>query len=393
MMKMRHYKVYVEKSINRQEITDFLVKIFEPYNKNALRAFDIMFDYEPSISAENFIIARSSEGVLIGLVRIVDRQLRIGGALLNVGGISSVSVLPEWRKKGVCSLLMKKAHALMKERGKDIAVLYGRRAMDGFYTRYGYYGIGLYIDLEVVVPESYRERLKCVSFKETKEQAKLVKRFYKKGYLSLTGSVVRTPKIWQYLFAQIKESDQKLRLFLFFAGNHPAGYCLIRDDKIIELSLLEKHFEHFLGFLKASKISLLSIHPQHSFFRYCRSRISTTILKERFALDGGYMARLINPESLIIKLGPSLAQRARMLGLGNKIVDVLGQRILLRDGRVKMKKEATDIYFRNKSLAVRVLLGVSPLASVWDAKWNLRKPWISQLWSGGDFHTCAWDEI
>lgn len=390
---MKPYNVYVEKSVSRQEITDFLVRIFEPHNKNARRSFDIMFDYEPSLPAENFIIARNSQGALIGLVRIVDRQLRIGGALLNVGGISSVSVLPEWRKKGVCSLLMKKAHALMKKREKDIAVLYGRRAMDGFYTRYGYYGIGRYIDLEVSIPQEYQERLKRAYFKGTKEQVRSVMRFYEGTYSSLTGSIVRTPKIWQYLFAQIKGSGGKLRLFLFFTGKIPAGYCLIREDKIIELALLEKHYKDFLGFLKSSKISVLSIHPLHPFFRYCRSQINKTILKERLALNGGYMARLVNPESFISKLGPSLARRARTLGLENKIVNVLGQKIFLAEGKVKKSKGAPDIYFRNKSLAVRVLLGVTPLALVGDVRWNLKKPWISHLWSEGDFHTCALDEI
>lgn len=390
---MESYNIFVEKSVSRQEITDFLVNIFEPYNKNARRAFDIMFEYEPSLSADNFIIARSSQGALIGLARIVDRQLRIGRALLNVGGISSVSVLPEWRKKGVCSWIMKKAHALMKERGKDIAVLYGRRAVDGFYVRYGYYGIAQYIDLEVNTSQIRRGMLKCVSFKGTKEQAQSVMKFYKKEYLPLAGSIVRTPKIWQYLFAQIKESSGKQQLFLFFEGKNPAGYCLIREDKLIELSLLEKHYEDFLGFLKPLKIAALSIHPQHPFFRYCRSRINTTILKERFALNGGYMACIINPESFISKLGPVLAQRAGVLGIGSKTLNMLGQKIFLRDGRVKMTKEAPDIYFRNKSLAVRVLLGVSSLVSVWDVRWNLEKPWISYLWPEGDFHTCAWDEI
>ena len=118
---MESYNVFVEKSVSRKEITDFLVGLFESNNRNARRAFDIMFDYEPNLSAENFIIARSFQGALIGLVRIVDRQLRIAGALLNVGGISSVSVLSEWSKKGVRSLFMKKAHVFMKERGKNPA--------------------------------------------------------------------------------------------------------------------------------------------------------------------------------------------------------------------------------------------------------------------------------
>ncbi len=390
---MESYNVFVAKSINRQEITDFLAKIFESYNKNARRVFDTMFDYEPSLSAENFIIARNSQGALIGLVRIVDRQILIGGTLLNVGGISSVSVLPEWRQKGVCSLLMKKAHVLMKERGKDIAVLYGRRAMDGFYTRYGYYGIGLYIDLEVNVPQCGRGKLRSVSFKETKEQVQSVMKFYKKEYYPLSGSIIRSPRIWEYLFAQIKESSGKLKLFLFFDGNRPAGYCLIREDKIIELSLLEKYYADFLGVLKFLKIGVLSIHPRHPFLKYCRSRISITIFKERFALNGGYMARLINQDSFISKLGLTLVPKAGKLGLGNKTLNVLGHKIFFRDGKVRITKEESDIYFSNKSLALRVLLGVSPLSSAWDIRWNSEKPWIPHLWNGGDFHTCAWDEI
>jgi predicted acetyltransferase len=288
---MESYKVSVEKSISRQEIMGFLLKIFEPCNKNARRDFDNIFDYEPSFSAGNFIIARNSQDALIGLVRIVDRKLRAGGEILDSAGVSSIGVLLEYRNKGVCSLMMKKAHNLMRERGKDIAVLYARRALDGFYTQYGYFGIGKYIDLELSISQA-RKTLKYTHFIGSKSQILSIMKFYNKDYLRLSGYIKRTPEVWRFLFTQLRD----INLFLF-----KSGYCLIRENKVIELSLSHKNYEYFLGLLNQLKINTLSIHPQHPFFKYCRTHINTTILKERIVLDGGYMGRIINLKKLWIK--------------------------------------------------------------------------------------------
>src|SRR3972149_11999110 len=191
---MTKFTVNIERDLDGEEMIDFLSRVYGPNYFEARSVFHMIFTHEPSLRAENFITARSSKGHLIGVVRIVDRKIGIDGVALECGGISSVGVHAQWRGQGVCSALMRQAIKVMKERGKDISVLHGRRAVDGFYGQFGYQGVGRYLDLEVNFPESSRISLKAEPYKES--DLKSIMKFYKETYSDLTGAVLRDEPLW-----------------------------------------------------------------------------------------------------------------------------------------------------------------------------------------------------
>lgn len=389
---MNDYKISVgEKDLEMEEIIDFLSKIFGPNYHDASAIKEAIFDTEPSISPGNFILARSAKRELIGLVRIVERNIIIDREVIAAGFISSVGVKPEWRRQGIASNLIKKAIEVMISRGMDISLVYGRRAVDGFYSRFGYYGIGRYVDLEIISPSPCSKFfIGAIPFK--KENLEICMKLYGETYGCLTGSVLREHAVWKFLLAKVEKNIGNFKLSMCLKDDKPIGYFVVSDNKLIEISLPSKLFSSVQHLLHRLNIQLISIHPRHPFYIYCRTSLNT-IQKERFALDGGYMGRILNLESLLKKLGLTFASRASVIGVSNKKVGLLNYEIDLRSGKVSKTDKSDDIIFKKKETAVQFLLGVISPHDIVGVKWTTRKPWIPYLFPELHYHTSALDEV
>lgn len=386
---MKKYNVVIEKKVDREGIVDFLSKTYGPNYFDARRVFNTIFDHEPSLSPRNLILARSDRGDLIGVVRIVDRKILVDGVILECGGISSVGVHSQWREKGVCTALMDKAIETMIARGKDVSILHGRRAMDGFYVQYGYTGIGRYTDMEVDYPDG-EFKLKAAPFQQN--DFNLIKKMYDKIYRHLTGSFVRDAGVWNYLLALAKNGNGRIKIFVYKKGKESVGYFVIIDRKMVEMAVEKEHFLAVSAINRSLGVDSVALHPRHPFYIFCRTHLNTTA-KERFALDGGYMARIINVQSLLKKLGPALAVKARALGAGGQVLKLLNHAINLKNGKVYNTNKINDIIFTKKAIIIRFLLRVVDPSDIEGIVWDKQKPWIPFLFKGSYYHTNAWDEV
>ena len=104
---------------------------------------------DPSFALDNFVLARTYEGSVCGLVRIVPRKVFRGEQAFVVAGISSVCLSPQQRGKGISVALMEHALECCRQRGFDFSFLFARRAADHYYTRFGFQGISSYNQLKV----------------------------------------------------------------------------------------------------------------------------------------------------------------------------------------------------------------------------------------------------
>ncbi len=136
----------------------------------------------------------------------------------------------------------------------------------------------------------------------------------------------------------------------------------------------------------------IALHPRHPLSCFLRTRCNTS-LKERFALDGGYMARIINFEALIKKISGGLTIRARQIGTQNECVRLFGYTINLLGGKVKKTAAPNDIEFDNDATAVLLMLGVIRPEDIPGIRTARAKPWLRYLFPETGFHTSAWDEI
>ncbi|MEW6752743.1 MAG: GNAT family N-acetyltransferase [Candidatus Latescibacterota bacterium] len=66
---------------------------------------------------------------------VVDVEMRVGRAVLRVGGIGAVGTLPQWRGRGLARRVMECAVELMQREWYDVSLLHG---IQDFYHRFGY---------------------------------------------------------------------------------------------------------------------------------------------------------------------------------------------------------------------------------------------------------------
>jgi predicted acetyltransferase len=388
---MNKYQVFAgEKRIENEEYMDFLAKIFGPNYYDALSRKRFLFDAEPSMSPKNFIIARSPQGDLIGVVRIVERIITVDGVQLSSGGITSIGVKPDWRGQGVASNLINTAIEVMTSRDTDISIVYGRRAVDGFYNQFGYYGVGRYVDLHLLSLPEKKMSIKVVPL--TRENRDLCMKFYSETYNRLPGSVIRDSSIWDFLLRRMKEEVDIFRGFLIVNGKDVIGYLILSNHKAIEIIVSKEFFPAVPHLFQKLKIDSISIHPRHPFYIFCRTRMNT-VQKERFAFDGGYMARILNPMQLLTKLGPLFALRAEVVGASKQVLRILDYEIELQRGKLSGSTKGNDVIFDRPETAVHLLLGVMRPNDILGIKWAMDKPWIPLLFPELYYHTSAWDEI
>ncbi|MFI7635245.1 GNAT family N-acetyltransferase [Nonomuraea sp. NPDC049400] len=74
--------------------------------------------------------------LIAGVTSILSFTMTVPGGRLPVAGVTSVSVLPSHRRRGILSALMRRQLADVRERGESVAALYASES--AIYGRYGY---------------------------------------------------------------------------------------------------------------------------------------------------------------------------------------------------------------------------------------------------------------
>lgn len=388
----KQYEIHTASAINISEIVEFLAHIFGPNYRKARKTQNSILTNEPSKKSKNFIIARSSAGKLIGLVRIVERRIWIGDAPISYAGISSVSVHADWRRKGIASDLMEYAIQEMQKRKIPFSLLYGRRAVDGFYTKYGYYGIGQYRTCELLLNSIGKKHDRVLTaIRYSPRFAHFLSKEYNRMYRTLPGSIVRDRGVWRYLLTRTQESKTPtIFILLDRSSKRPIGYYVSKENTISECAAPKQWFNALLSYIYQHGIKKLELHPKHPFDRYLRHSVNT-ITHERFALDGGYMARVIDWKLLLEKILPILVARAKSAGYSHEKLTIRGYTIDFTHGTLKRAITKNDIHGSEHHI-IQLVIGFHALDEL-DLTINPKKQWISCLFTKTGFHTSAWDEI
>jgi len=389
---MSEFRVHVgEEGQSVEEVVDFLARIFGPSYYEALRAFRMIINAEPSTEGRNFLCARTGDGTLIGIMRFLERKKVLGSILLKCGCAASLGVHPEWRGMGVGRELWTVVHDQMKQRGMDISYIHGRRARDGYYTQFGYYGINRYLDLEIIDSNREGQGLSVSPF-EKQHLPELI-RMHGDTYGSLSGSIVRDEKTWNYLICLVNDIGGHQNIFECYHDDSQdmVGYFIVDGHRLVEICLPPDCFTYVPATLAKEGLKYISIHPHHPLFVYLRSRISTT-QHERFSLNGGYMGQILNPYSLLSKMAPDICARARKTVHMDESVRLLGCEVELGTGKVSHATQSDDVVFKTEQSAIRFLLGIDGMQNNPDVYINDEKEWIEYLFPLTGFHTSSCDE-
>jgi len=279
-----------------------------------------------------------------------DLNVRFGEAIVRMGGIGGVWTEEAYRKRGFARRLLETANDYMRDEGFDIASLFG---ISDFYERWGYVPAGPEYSLKVRVDSIKGAELKhrVVDFCE---QHRLdVLRIYEHNNLHRICSVVRSPESWTgFVRGTDWFVEADVKVFLNECGE-VVGYVSL--DKVTERTAVAEVgfatpevFESMVAFL-AQRVSehghdeiTLLLPPDHEFAIYLRRY--GCVATQEFHRSGGFMARIINLESLMAKLSVELSRRvakeSRLSGCEKDfaIVTDIGEVLVrVRSGQVKVE--------------------------------------------------------
>lgn len=371
-------------------IIEFLAKAFGPDYFSSSNLKSRLFAAEPSLKPENFVSARDLYRQIAGIVRIVEREMLIDGVPLKMGFITSVAIHPKYRCKGLATELIQFATDLLTKRGFDFACVHGRRAVDGFYPKFGFVHVGRYLDLEILARIDPVTNITAVSMEPI--YLPILMQCYQKVYHPLSGSVYRSEGVWQFLLEKASAIGATVHVLHMEHNTRAIGYIICMQDDLIEVAVDEKAIPGFWGLFKQLGLKRLRIHPRHPIFNYCRQHYST-VLNERFALDGGYMARVLNLNSILQKLSNRLVERMIGLAKGVQRISILGLNIDLISGNVVESCERSNILFENDSCVAQMIMGFKSPREIPHTQSGLPANFLENVFPDLGFHSASLDEV
>ena len=254
----------------------------------------------PGYTNDSPIIVSTADGSLAGSAFLIDCLVPVEDRLLQGVFVSSVSVAESARGQGLSLLLMKAAIKAAKMRGADIAMVIARRAVDGYYTRFGFWGLSQYSKITLkmdMLSTDMRVPVSVGTKPVTAEDFKVCATLHGASYENLVGHCLRRPEMWNYILHKLPYLG--MRLDLIVVDGETAGYA-IHDGKgnLHEVAtvagapvcsprtLLE-------ACAPGSESVTLHIPPTHPFLTGLEGADVSLTLRE--CPYGGHMVRILNP--------------------------------------------------------------------------------------------------
>jgi len=261
---------------------------------------------DPTFEPGNILLGRIGSGSPIGLVRIVPRRLYRANQPFSVAGISSVCLSSDQRGKGHSVALMEQALAHCSERQFDLAFLFARRAIDYYYTRFGFWGVASYSRLKIQLPRETADP--DLALGDADEQhIDLYGGAYDRCYANTFGRVSRSADYWRFLLRRMRYFPDH-RFSTLFVQGIPVGYVLWSDSVIRELAYVEGPRAGSLLSLLGKSLPdarlagcvTLELSPQHVLV--AESYGLDVTLSARECTYGGHMALVLNPAAMLDRM-------------------------------------------------------------------------------------------
>lgn len=301
---------------------DLAARVFGPsYFEAREHKAIVLRDIEPLAGPESIVIALDA-GVIVGLIRLVDRRLRFGRDVFGVTGITSVAVDPSCRNRGVGGALMRVAMREGRERGDDVSVLFARRAVDGWYPKFDFLGIGQHVEMQVAATGTTGNRSggrwsAGVRGNVLPSLASL----YEASYRALPGNFVRPADWWKRFAARLRRRHGAEVLTLSTRQGGLIAYAIVEGDRVVEAGVKPRDAAltatALLDEIRRRGVTdaVFALHPSHPLMAPLFEMNHT--LSVRRAFDGGHMAAALTSRAATRLRAHGIATRLTSADSGN----------------------------------------------------------------------------
>lgn len=266
------------------------------------------------IKLSDIVVAVDEDNRVIGVVRIVYRNINRTSQRYRCAGLTSICVAPDWRGKGLSVKVMDSAHEVARQAECEIALLVARKAVDHYYNKFDYWGLSSYNRVIIKTSELAAIESSGVCFSPCDEESlEQYERWYRRCYAKSFGAANRSIQYWQFLLK--KMSFQGVSCSNMCIGEYTAGYVIHSGAVIHEIAFDEKF--NALGalavFSRMHEDTIeLEIEQQHPLVQDLANidfRIST-----RQCMFGGHMVKILDLKAVTEKLKDRIIGRATKYG-------------------------------------------------------------------------------
>ena len=228
----------------------------------------------PGFSDSSPIVVSTSNGDVLASLFLIDCTLRLNGNLVPSVFLSSVSVHASHRGLGLSSLLINSSLRIARNRSKQIALVVARRAVDNYYTKFGFWGFTHYSTLSYRLNSFCLENLSVhLDFAPaTALNISKCSQLYELSYSKTSGSCERSLEYWSFIIFQSAVYGYSFDIMML--GGELVGY-VIHNSKgtIFEIATsLSKDFSPVSSLYNhcgnLDGIQTLNIHPNHPAMEY-----------------------------------------------------------------------------------------------------------------------------
>ena len=226
-------------------------------------------------------------------------------------GICETFVDTSARGMGIAGKLTQRCIDFAKRQGFDGILVIARRAIDGFYSKHGFYGVSSYPEVHIrdidqferLNPTRNQSEIQILSAKVHEDFYS----YYQECYVNNFGTIVRSREQMRVLMESAVLADNAgIQLLRISIGNLVKGYFVLCDSKVVEICFdmtLGTEFKQSLicsiaSYLETNNLTF-AIHPSHKLIA-CDLGFDTTI-SNRTCSYGGHLVRVINGESMKAK--------------------------------------------------------------------------------------------
>ena len=324
--------MYIGPARNIDEVMsarNLAVRIFQPLADKSIGEMSefkrFLWDDSINLNKNHIVVMVSEKCAVVGVVRLVFRQLHCGNDNFSCAGITSVCLDEKYRKKGFSAKLLNTALEHAKALGCETVLLFARRALDHFYTQFDIWGLSSYNLIKVSVPTSFNFEPDKITFGDiTQSDISLLQQWHISTYRNCFGYIVRSQKDWLFLIEKVNRQNVKLRTIEYCSKT--IGYVAVDGDSVIELALdfsCDHDWNSIIYLLaKRSEYCIMQLPESHPIVSKL-DHLDVTIAY-RQCKYGGHMLGVLNVSKLCRKLEEKIKYHAKRLGLSPRVEHIDG---------------------------------------------------------------------
>ena len=386
LLRIRHYK-----DGDETEIANVLTKSFDTFRIFGMDGGKWLKyqEIDSGFHLHNAIVIES-DNTIVGHAQIIYRDLKIGeSTFVRVGGVGNICVLPEYRKKGIATIIMNYVHQYAKNLELPISALLvqEKSGAQSLYKKLGYNNILTLNDVCCDTEELKQKTGKSLRSNTTikpyhsGDEIGMLEVYHRSGRC-LSGIQKRDIEYWRRRYTSVftyngffYESFDPNNVLIARENNTICGYCFVncigKTGYIPEFFVLpEREYiipnlmnlsVNRLSFLGADNVCFLDMLPlKYELFKNIIERIEF-----RISPHDQFMAKIINLYALMKGLEPEISERLRKKIQSRKVLrlSVNGQEItiMINNGMQLCKErfEKYDItYTFDEECFLKLLFGI-----------------------------------